>query len=100
MFSLTAKDTSVTIHVKDRFDFVKHGEFKEALTQAVNSDKPTILIDLSKATYLDSSALGMLLLAKDKANQVKKVVVLVRSKSSVKEVLTIANFGKLFNILD
>ncbi|MEL6184454.1 MAG: STAS domain-containing protein, partial [Myxococcota bacterium] len=54
------KDNEVTIAISGRFDFNAHREFREAV-KAV-SDGARCVVDLEKATYLDSSALGMLLL--------------------------------------
>jgi anti-anti-sigma factor len=47
---------------------------------------------------LDSSALGMLLMLRDKMSGVNKDVSLTGVQGNVKQVLDIANFGKLFRI--
>jgi anti-anti-sigma factor len=49
--------------------------------------------------YLDSSALGMLLMLRDKAKGAAREVVLTKCTGAVKQVLDIANFGKLFRIV-
>lgn len=48
--------------------------------------------------YLDSSALGMLLMLRDKLGGANKEVALVGVRGNVKQVLDIANFAKLFQI--
>lgn len=58
-----------------------------------------ILVDLGKVAYLDSSALGMLLMLRDKARAHNRPVALANCTGSVKQVLDIANFGKLFAIV-
>jgi anti-anti-sigma factor len=55
-------------------------------------------IDLGKVEYLDSSALGMLLLLRERAENSRKRVMLSNCRGTVKQVLDIANFGKLFRI--
>ena len=55
-------------------------------------------IDLGEVDYLDSSALGMLLMLREKAQAANKKIVLSNCKGSVRQVLEIANFGKLFTI--
>ncbi|MEC9085422.1 MAG: STAS domain-containing protein, partial [Pseudomonadota bacterium] len=52
---------TLTICVEGRFDFSTHQSFRDAYEHS----EPTVshyVIDLSDTTYLDSSALGMLLL--------------------------------------
>jgi anti-anti-sigma factor len=55
-------------------------------------------VDLGEVAYLDSSALGMLLMLRDKAKSAGREVRLVNARGSVRQVLEIANFGKLFAI--
>lgn len=54
-------------------------------------------MDLKEATYLDSSALGMLLLLRDHAGDDADVRV-INSNSDVRKILAISNFDKLFDI--
>ncbi len=88
------------IKLSGRFDFNKHREFRGAyepmLTQA---DIAEIVVDMGAVDYLDSSALGMLLMLKDKVSSSKKQVTLTNVGGSVLQVLDIANFGKLFKIV-
>jgi anti-anti-sigma factor len=58
-----------------------------------------IQVDLGGVDYLDSSALGMLLMLRDKAKGAGKEVSLANARGSVKQVIEIANFGKLFTIV-
>jgi anti-anti-sigma factor len=53
---------------------------------------------LSATDYLDSSALGMLLILRDKVSGNKDLVVLKGAAADVKKILQIANFDKLFTI--
>ncbi|NQD58450.1 STAS domain-containing protein, partial [Pseudomonas sp. CM25] len=53
----------LTIKIKGRFDFGKHQEFRKAYERISKPD--SVVVDLSDATYIDSSALGMLLMLRD-----------------------------------
>lgn len=86
------KDDEVTIAIAGRFDFNAHREFREAV-KAV-SDGAKCIVDLEKATYLDSSALGMLLLLKDASKDVR----IIKCSDEVRKVLEIANFHRLFDV--
>ncbi len=82
-----------------RFDFNTHREFRSAYEEALaNSAVRSIHIDMKDVTYLDSSALGMLLLLKDKAAASGHTISLTNSQGPVLQILEVANFGKLFNI--
>ena len=87
------------IKLVGRFDFNTHREFRGVSDPIVtNAEVREIEIDFQGVDYLDSSALGMLLMLRDKASGSGKDVSLVGVKGSVKQVLEIANFSKLFKI--
>lgn len=97
--TFTQAEGRSTLHLSGRFDFNAHREFREATEQALASKGSEIHIDLGAVEYLDSSALGMLLMLRDKAKNAGKTVVLTNSSGTVRQVLDIANFAKLFTIL-
>lgn len=95
----TAHDQTV-IHLTGRFDFNAHREFREVVDQALKAEAvKQIQVDLAGVEYLDSSALGMLLMLRDKARNAGKTISLANCRGAVKQVIEIANFGKLFSIV-
>ena len=84
---------TVTIKVDGRFDFSVHKDFRNAYKDY--DGKMGYRVNLSSTEYLDSSALGMLLLLKKHADS---NVVIEKPNEEVKRVLTIANFDKVFKI--
>ncbi len=56
------------------------------------------VVDLGGATYLDSSALGMLLLLRDHAGGDAAQIRLINCNADVRKVLSISNFQQLFVI--
>ena len=87
----------LTISVKGRFDFGRHQEFRESYERLTKKPE-SIVVDLKEATYLDSSALGMLLLLRDHAGGDDSDVQVINSNSDVRKILAISNFDKLFDI--
>jgi anti-anti-sigma factor len=85
----------LTILVKGRFDFGKHQEFSDSYK---NYKPSSVVVDLKEATYLDSSALGMLLLLRDHAGGENSDVRVINGSSDVRKILAISNFDKLFDI--
>ena len=97
--SVVSADGRSVIRLLGRFDFNSHREFREAVDQALGAeDSSEVAVDLGAVEYLDSSALGMLLMLRDKAHNAGKSVSLANCRGAVRQVLDIANFGKLFSI--
>lgn len=97
--SRTTRDATEVVRVEGRFDFAAHRDFREAIKAAfANERAKEIQIDLAGAVYIDSSALGMLLLSLENAKAAGKALVLVGPSGAVKQVLDIANFQRLFEI--
>jgi len=85
----------LTISVKGRFDYAKHQEFRESYG---DKELSPVIVDLKEATYLDSSALGMLLLLRDHAGGDDSDIRVVNCSLDVRNILAISNFDKLFDI--
>ncbi len=95
--SKSADGNVINIRIQGRFDFSSHQEFRDAYENADDSVKE-YLIDMSETTYLDSSALGMLLLLRDFAGGDSAKVTISNCNHDVKKILTISNFEQLFTI--
>jgi anti-anti-sigma factor len=85
------------IKIKGRFDFSCHASFRKAYAGAPVSCE--FLIDMDETTYMDSSALGMLLLLREYVQQQGGRVSIVNCRGHAYDVLEIANFHRLFKIL-
>jgi len=97
--SVTKEGAKAIIKLAGRFDFNTHREFRGAYEPlVVDAAVREVVIDFAGVDYLDSSALGMLLMLRDKLSGAGKEVALVNVRGNVKQVLDIANFGKLFRI--
>lgn len=87
----------LTISIKGRFDFGRHQEFRESY-EKFHKQPETYVVDLKDTTYLDSSALGMLLLLRDYAGGEDADVSVTNCGADVRKILAISNFDKLFDI--
>lgn len=90
--SVSEDGKTITINVNGRFDFSVHKDFRNAYKD--HEPNTSYRVNLSSTDYLDSSALGMLLLLKKHADS---NVVIEKPNEEVKRVLTIANFDKVFS---
>lgn len=95
--TISSDGTVVTLVVAGRFDFNIHQDFRKAYEEHGSGVKKYV-IDLKETEYMDSSALGMLLLLRDYAGGDSSDISILNGKSELKKILAIANFNKLFNI--
>ena len=94
---LDSETNTLEIKITGRFDFGIHQEFRKATEQASNGVK-TVIVDMRNVDYVDSSALGMLLVLRDKVGESINAIKIKNSKPEVKKILEIANFDKLFTL--
>ncbi len=92
-------DHQATLALVGRFDFNVHREFKEVYMPLLAEAALNLIeIDLSRVDYLDSSALGMLLMLRERAHTANKQITLSKPNHTVAQILEIANFNKIFTI--
>ena len=97
--SASVSGNTATISMAGRFDFNVQREFKDAYDpHLTNAAVAAIEINLAGVDYLDSSALGMLLMLRERATKAGKSLKLCNPASGVAQILEIANFSKLFTI--
>jgi len=94
---ITDDGSNVKIEVQGRFDFSAHKAFRDCYQKGDTSPE-RYTVDLREATYLDSSALGMLLLLRDYAGGDSSNVSIVNCNADVRKILAISNFEQLFHI--
>lgn len=85
-----------TVHkilTPERFTFESHKWLRHETARLTKDD--TVEVDFKYTVYMDSAALGMLLILRDRSNG---SVVLKGCRGDVLRVLEIANFHKLFQI--
>jgi anti-anti-sigma factor len=92
-------NNKAVVKLHGRFDFSAHREFRESCNSClVAAQVREIQLDMGGVEYLDSSALGMLLMLKERADATARRIVLSDCRGTVKQVLEIANFGRIFSI--
>ena len=94
--SVTNSENGLTITIDGRFDFSSHKEFRDAYRDV--DPGANYVVDMSKTDYMDSSALGMLLLLREYAGADKAKISITGCSPDIRKILTISNFQKLFNI--
>jgi len=94
--SVKQSDLCTVIKIKGRFDFSCHSTFREAYAKAPVGCE--FVIDMEETSYMDSAALGMLLLLREHVQQQGGRVSIANCRGQTYDVLQIANFHRLFKI--
>lgn len=85
----------LTISIEGKFDFGVQHDFRASYE---NSKADNYVIDMLNTNYIDSSALGMLLLMREHAGGNKSSIRLDNCSKDIKTILSVANFQNLFHI--
>ena len=95
------KDGMGTIKAQGRFDFAAHDAFQAATAKLLDdATVRQIVMDLSQVDYLDSSALGMLMLLNERCDQKGKgQLTLSGAKGLTRRVLDVAKFDHLMKLV-
>ena len=88
---------TITIKTESKFDYSSHTEFRACYSDSNNSATHYV-IDMRNTDYMDSSALGMLLLLREHVGDDRSKVTITNCNEEIKNILEISNFNKLFEI--
>jgi len=87
------------IRLPERFDFSFHKTFAESYQTILEQQQVNqVEIDFSRVLYLDSSALGMLVLLAKKFAPLGTRLVITGASGTALEIIEMANLNKLFEI--
>jgi anti-anti-sigma factor len=93
---VTKNGDLVTIQIAGQFSFPVYQQFRDAYMQCGTAKR--YVIDLRGTEYMDSSALGMLLVLREHAGGDVAEIRIVNCGPEVRGILQAAHFEKLFNI--
>ena len=92
------QEAEFLVRVGGRMTHSDHRGFRAILAAINESACPRIVFDLEKAEFMDSSALGMLLIVRDAAVQQQRTVVLRGAGGQVEKLIAIGKLHKYFEI--
>ncbi len=87
----------LTISISGRFDITAYKGFGDAYKDTLGSVSKWV-IDMANTEYVDSSALGMLLMLRERAGGESADISIVNTSDGVKKIFETANFNKLFTM--
>lgn len=87
------------IQMRGRFTFSDNPEFREVIQMISNGKMSRMVLDIGRLDFVDSAALGMLLLARDEAEKHQVSLVISRPEGQVKKIFNVVRFDELFTIV-
>jgi len=91
----SADGAELTIAISGHFDFGVQHDFRHCYEDSAAS---LYVVDMMETEYMDSSALGMLLMLREHAGGNNSNITLRNCSQDIKTILSVANFQSLFNI--
>ncbi|MCB1758728.1 MAG: STAS domain-containing protein [Gammaproteobacteria bacterium] len=95
--SVSDDGREIRIRIDGRFDFSDHENFRAAYRD-VDTSKVAFRIDMSRTEYIDSAALGMLLLLRERAGGDGSRISISGCQTDVRRILEVSRFHQLFDI--
>ena len=86
------------IVMKGKFNFSDHLSFKALFDVFDDSSVKAVQYDLRGVDFVDSAALGLLLLSLDEAKKASKPLILIGPQGQVQKMFEISRFYELFDI--
>lgn len=92
--NLSSDGSELTMAIDGRFDFNIHSDFRNAYRDLPATTR--FVIDLGNASFMDSSAMGMLLLLREHAGEKAANIRLKNCNADIRKILSISNLDKMF----
>lgn len=95
--NVISRHPTSSIELPKTFNYSNHKEFKAAYSGLLDDEAVReVEVDFRSTSYIDSAALGMLLMLRSCAEGAGKAVTLVNAEGTVRDILEIAHFETLF----
>jgi anti-anti-sigma factor len=84
---------------KGQFTFSDNARFRELLDGVVSESPKQVVLDVAQVSYVDSAALGMLLLLREAAETNNTNVIIAGANGQVLKILELSRFHDLFEMI-
>lgn len=89
---------TLNIIMNGAFTFNDHPEFRGILQKIEDGEVQRVVLHMDGVNFVDSAALGMLLLLLDEAEKYRKSLVIRGATGQVKKMFDMARFNNLFTM--
>ncbi len=94
------RDAFVHVGLLGELDLSTVGKVQEELRRVEKSSPPTVVIDLSRVTFLDSTGLRCIVTADERARDEGRRLVIVRGPDPVQRVFSITRLEERLEMVD
>lgn len=99
-YKIRTEEGATEIFLSGRMTFADHEKFRNVLSAFEGPHGHQLVFDLSNLEFVDSSGLGMFIIARDTAQKRNLDFRLRGAKDDVKRLITVAKFHRMFTIED
>ncbi len=96
--SLRNEDGIPVLDVTGEIDIYTTPQFKEAVSAAIDQNKPAIVINMTNVTYMDSSGFGTLLSATKRLRPLDGALYLSGCNEGIQRMLQITRLNTIFGV--
>lgn len=96
--SLRQEQDIPVLDVTGEIDIYTTPQFKEAVSAAIDQNKPAIVINMAKVTYMDSSGFGTLLSATKRLRPLDGALYLSGCNEAIQRMLQITRLNTIFGV--
>ena len=90
----------VTLKLEGNFTYTQRKPFQEVLRAVSTGDVQEIVIDLSQVAFLDSAALGLLMISHRQLQAEKRTLSLAHPQPTVRQIIELANLHKTIPLVE
>ena len=94
------QDSKVTLKLEGNFTYTQRKAFQEMLKTVGTGDVQEVVIDLSQVAFLDSAALGLLMISHWQLAAEKRTLSLAYPQPTVRQIIELANLHKTIPMID
>ena len=94
-YNIETTDRAMNVTMQGQFTFTDNKRFRHIITKARKETLP-ITLNLSQLSFIDSAALGMLLLLRDECQQRHIPISIHEAQGQVEKIFYITKFDQLF----
>ncbi len=95
---LRQQDDIPVLDVVGEIDIYTTPRFKEAVSEAIDQNKPAIVINMAQVTYMDSSGFGTLLSATKRLRPLDGALYLSGCNEAIQRMLQITRLNTIFGV--
>jgi HptB-dependent secretion and biofilm anti anti-sigma factor len=90
---------TMTLALTGRFTFTDYQSFRDVLGALANAQSvDTLVVDLAGLDFIDSSAIGMLMVANDEAKARRQKMTIINARAQVAKALEIVAIDQVIHI--